>query len=358
MLTRQQIRNELVQLWAKDIGELESGGKNRSPMIDEINKTIPGSYLGAPYCIAGLLHRGVNAICKKYDLQNPVKQTPSTQKFFDVMQERGFYKPHGEPGDIAIMQNRKDSGKGHAWGVEKRTGLQTYDSIEYNTDVAGDRDGDGVHRQQRDDDGDSSKRLRGFIDVVDCIADANPELFEAEPVNNDGPSAPLVLAWDGKPGAREWTSHLIQQLMKSKLPDLPINDIELFERGYTKRNRIDKVAFWARLISKMTQYESKFNPACEYEEKTIFDSKGNKVVSTGLLQMSVESLRGWGIQTDQASLKNPIINLTIAVQLMEKLVSKHRYLTLKVDGKWKGLAAYWSVMRSSSDSFIKIKTWV
>jgi hypothetical protein len=428
-MTKNQARKEILDLWSRDVGQRETNGKNRSPLIDSINTRIGGvKTLGAPYCIAGLLARGVIPFCERHGFKmNRVHLTHGTQEFFRVMSKNGYARTTGDVADIGIMQNRTDENYGHAWGVVKKLNAHDYKSAEYNTDGSGSRDGDGFYFRERDDDGDFGKKFRGFIDVVQAIADANPEAFDetaTEPMRpvklertgllkgDKGPNVvrlqealrkkgfsirldgefgpetlkavqafqksvglmgtgavgdqtwaalegPPVLAWGEK--RADWTAKLISLVDGSKLPDLPMKDIESFEPGYSVRTRAGKVLFWARLISKMSQYESSFNPLAQYKEN-FKDANGEFVISRGLLQMSIESVRGYGFKLlDETQLHDPILSLNVAVYVMEKLVEKHGRLhgheLVGGKKKWKGLAAYWSVMRETSDNFLKIKTW-
>lgn len=430
-MNKAQARQEILELWLRDKGLRETGGKNRSPVIDAINLRIRKGTLGAPYCIAGLLARGVIPFCEKYGLKmNKIHITHGTQEFFNVMAKNGFAKSEGDVADIGIMQNRSDKNYGHAWGVKKRLNKKDYESAEYNTDGSGGRDGDGFYIRERDNDGDFLKSFRGFIDVVAAIEAGNPGFFDdseaPEPmrpldlkkiglikgdkgpavvrlqeglrkrgfsITVDGEFGPETLkavqafqksvglmgtgnvgeqtwtALEGSPelawGSKrdEWTKHLLGLVSASHLPDLAMTDIEGFEKGYSNRLRSEKVLFWARLISKMCQYESSFNPLAQYKEN-FKDARGEFVVSRGLLQLSIESCRGYGIQMkDETVLHDPLFNLKATVTIMEKLVSKHGRLCgyePQPGGKpkWKGVAAYWSCMRDTHDAFLKIKTWV
>lgn len=171
------LRNELIKLVAKDIGQRETGGNNRSPMIDAINDQL--AYRGAPYCISGLLVRGVKKLCRSYGLTNPVLMTASTQEFYDATPAKFKHAKGvlGHKGDIGIMQSKSNSDSGHAYILEEdetsTSGVQH--TIEYNTDGSGGRDGDGVYRRTRSQSGDLLKRYRGSVDVIAWILSANPD---------------------------------------------------------------------------------------------------------------------------------------------------------------------------------------
>ena len=171
-----EYRNRLVALVKEDVGQRETQGKNRSPLIDSINKAVPGADIGGPYCIAGLVHRGIMRLAKEKDLKVPAwMNTASTQSFYGGAP--GIYrKAKGEmpkKGDVCIQQNYNDQGRGHAYILSAdQTSINQY-SIEYNTDGSGGRDGDGVYERVRTQNGDALKRYRGAVDVVQALIDYN-----------------------------------------------------------------------------------------------------------------------------------------------------------------------------------------
>lgn len=172
------LRDALIKLVQKDIGQRETNGKNRSALIDMINSNCPGAYIGAPYCISGLLVRGVKKLCNNHGLVNPVKMTASTQEFYDSAPAKFKHAKGtlGHKGDIGIQQSRSNPDTGHAYILEEAeadtSGLQH--TIEYNTDGSGGRDGDGVYRRTRSQSGDMAKKYRGSVDVIAWILSANP----------------------------------------------------------------------------------------------------------------------------------------------------------------------------------------
>lgn len=168
------LRNYLVNLWMQDLDERETNGQNRSPMIDAINLRL-GVPLGSPYCIAGLLVRGVEHMCKTLGLSNPVPMTASTQKFWARVPDK-FKKLKGDmprKGDICIQRTYADKSRGHAYGMRTDQKDRYQETIEYNTNAAGSRDGQGVYGLIRTQDGDEKKEYLGSIDVVRWILEAN-----------------------------------------------------------------------------------------------------------------------------------------------------------------------------------------
>lgn len=173
----QRLRDRIVTLWQSDLDQYETKGSNRSPMIDEVNTHVSGAYLGAPYCIAGLVYRGIMAICKEEGLKMPSwMNTASTQSFYNSAPDK--YKiskdsPNkAKKGDIGIQQRYSNPDQGHAYGFRADENYSQL-TIEYNTDPGGSRNGDGVYERTRSRSGDAEKKYRGSVDVIKAILEAN-----------------------------------------------------------------------------------------------------------------------------------------------------------------------------------------
>ena len=167
------LRESLVHFWELDLGQREDQGKNRSLMIDHINFKL-GVPMGSPYCIGGLLVQGVEPLCFMYHLKNPIPMTASTQEFWRNAPAR-FLRPNGKPGkkgDICIMQNKAAKNYGHAYGLTEDEG-RDQKTIDYNTNLGGSRDGDGVFELVRNQGGTATKTYLGAVDVVAWIMEAN-----------------------------------------------------------------------------------------------------------------------------------------------------------------------------------------
>lgn len=172
-LAEAKLRAALVAKMRSQLGERETHGKNRSPLIDRVNKyTNAGN--GAQYCISACVY-DVNEVCKELGLKNPVPAECSTQAFYRNAPSK-YRRPKGtkaKMGDIGIQQSRNDPGHGHAYMFRKDQIDEKHLTIEANTDGSGGRDGDGWYERTRTDDGDSSKKYLGAVDVAQWILDAN-----------------------------------------------------------------------------------------------------------------------------------------------------------------------------------------
>lgn len=137
----------------------------------------------------------------------------------------------------------------------------------------------------------------------------------------------------------EWTKKLAVEILKYDWP-MP-KDARKFN---IKRMSTDELV---KVFIAMARYESNFDPEREYKE-SFKDSSGKPVVSTGLFQLSVESLRGYGIETNQRLLKDPLKNIEYAVKVFHWWVVRDRVIARKrycFFGTWRGAGRYWSVLR-------------
>lgn len=188
---------------------------------------------------------------------------------------------------------------------------------------------------------------------VDDPVPTSPET----PVVPEIPYAPVVPLWESEhQDGVKWTKHVQSELdirgtdLLSVLP----TDYKTFCPNYKNLNQARKKDFWAYLLSQMVRYESNFDPERSYKE-SFDDSNGDPVVSRGLLQLSFESGNDYGCGFDtQRDLHDPLQNLSCGIRILNRWMENDHRIASKVDGDWKGGARYWSVLRSTSDSYPKI----
>lgn len=122
------------------------------------------------------------------------------------------------------------------------------------------------------------------------------------------------------------------------------------EKYCPKFKSVDKVQFYLGLISQLAKFESGFNPAETYQED-FTDAKGSPVVSRGLLQISIESGRGYGCPlAAPTELHTPETNLECGVRILNRWIPKDGLLQGGSAGSWKGAARYWSPFRKESST--------
>ncbi len=171
----------------------------------------------------------------------------------------------------------------------------------------------------------------------------------------------IAFTWDSKHRDSmlwsEYTHQAIEEYGEDLIASEP-SDIENFCPEYKELNSEGKLMFWIHEVASMTKYESGFKPETFYKE-SFKDSKGNYIYSRGLLQISIESARGYDCDLDDAlDLHDPQKNLECGVRILNRWVKRDGVVASKrSDGKWVGGARYWSVLRkrSSSTSYDKIR---
>lgn len=116
---------------------------------------------------------------------------------------------------------------------------------------------------------------------------------------------------------------------------------------------IDRVKFYEAMLAAMAKRESAWDPTTKYTE-SFSDAKGVKVVSRGLLQISIESANQSAYKCNIKNaneLHDPSINLNCGVKILNYW-AKDGYLA-----KDKlGAGRYWSTMRpGTSKEYIRNK---
>lgn len=144
---------------------------------------------------------------------------------------------------------------------------------------------------------------------------------------------------------QEWTDHALEEFRASKLRGFfPIDEANWFP------NDMDRAECYVHLLAAMCKFESGFNPKQMYKEK-FKNSNGEYVVSTGLLQLSYESVAGYGFKTTTEKLKDPFHNITIAVKILERWITQDKKIAESRPNL--GGARYWSVLREPNVNEVK-----
>lgn len=148
------------------------------------------------------------------------------------------------------------------------------------------------------------------------------------------------------------TKILVREIKNSGLDKLLPKDAKEF--GY--KSGMDMVEFWGNILVQMMKYESSWKPETTYLE-AFKDSKGKRVLSSGLFQISVESAnntkRG-NCKAKQSDLIKADFNIWCSLRILKALIIERDINRLAgrgmVNGKidWYGGARYWSVLRTPS----------
>lgn len=167
-----------------------------------------------------------------------------------------------------------------------------------------------------------------------------------------------LMAWDGKVSAAPlWNVLLQDQITNEGLQRTSdLQDAVEFCPRYSELGENLRLQFWASLISWMARFESGFDPAETYTE-SFPDAQGNRVVSRGLLQLSIESANQsrYGCAVNKAvDLHEVRTNLACGTRILSVWVHNDGYAGKTLKSGQKGGARYWSVLRDSSASRAKI----
>jgi hypothetical protein len=172
----------------------------------------------------------------------------------------------------------------------------------------------------------------------------------------EAPQSELKADWP-----QEYTNYFLlhleahgQDLLKAQP-----KDIAEYCPGYEGLSLTKKKQMWLNIASALAKFESNWKPRAYYLEK-FPDSKGNRVESVGLFQMSKESQANYfcGMKTNE-DLYSPSNNILCFVKAANILVPQgNKYKspakTVRPDSyiggqalgsRWQGLGAFWSPFR-------------
>jgi hypothetical protein len=147
--------------------------------------------------------------------------------------------------------------------------------------------------------------------------------------------------WDGHPGAETWTGFVAKGLDSSALTTIVPADVATFWPNYGGADDQGRRQFWTMLISAIAKEESGFDPNCVYHEPLPLN-----VDSLGLMQLSLGDNHYGCNFTDEASVKDPELNLLCAVRILDRLVRRDGRIGGDAQHHAAGAAAYWSTLRT------------
>ncbi len=168
--------------------------------------------------------------------------------------------------------------------------------------------------------------------------------------NNDvdgyvDPNDPLL---NSKFKNAEWNDEVLRLVEKYGLTNLNPRDATAFFPDGDARNPQN----WANLIAGITAKESGFDPTLTYPERNKdgsprLNNDGQQIISTGLMQLSYESSRGYGFTgITTTDLKNPQKNLEVGVKILSELIGKDGVISGGTSEEtYIGGAKYWSTLR-------------
>lgn len=194
------------------------------------------------------------------------------------------------------------------------------------------------------------------------VMDLNPALIVSTLYPQNLPSGvdkiDVLLPWEAFNPKGTW-AYAIQKAMANPsnewLVNNPPRDVVDFCPRYSGLAEKEKTNFWALLISHISDWESRFVPLTASDEG-IFDPSKRGVISSGLTQISLRSAqascyqaRGCNAIKNQTDLFDPAKNLQCAVGVMSCLSENASCLSCKQNGRWKGIAQYWSTLQTARE---------
>lgn len=154
-----------------------------------------------------------------------------------------------------------------------------------------------------------------------------------------------------------WTSGAEKAVAASSLASRNPTDVSDFCPHYSALSTDQKNKFWVGLLSAIARPESNYKPETTYTED-FNDSSGKKVISRGLLQISIESanqkLYSCGIKKSE-DLQDPTINLQCGVKILDAWVRKDNVIASYIKGQPRGGGRYWSTLRQSKGHLPELK---
>jgi len=158
-------------------------------------------------------------------------------------------------------------------------------------------------------------------------------------------------AWSDYNADGSWTRATETAVSQSGLAKTVPADIREFCPRYQQLSTKERRKFWVGLLSAMAKPESGFKPEISYQER-FTDGKGKRVISRGLLQISIESANQKRYDCDiphAGLLHDPIVNLSCGVKILAKWVKEDGVIASKVKaGTHKGGGRYWSTLRQQT----------
>ena len=128
-------------------------------------------------------------------------------------------------------------------------------------------------------------------------------------------------------------------------------DVTAYCSAYPRLSMDQRRRFWRDLLAAIAWHESGHDTDLTYRER-FTDNSGQRVVSRGLLQLSIESSRAYDCPLDEAEqLHDPARNIDCAVRILDKWVGQDGVISRDGGGQprqWLGGARYWSVLRRST----------
>lgn len=190
-------------------------------------------------------------------------------------------------------------------------------------------------------------------------------------INGEAPASILPhwygYAWEPAksrvaPVADLWTEAIYKEIYNNApaLTTIVPKDIQNICPKYPTMSKEARTLFWVKLVSVLAAKESMYNVEAKFDDTKNISGSSNKVISTGLLQISHLSSQQSAYNCKMISadpiqgakdLKDGIKNMRCGIQIMNYWVSTDQALAFSPknleNGRpfWNGLARYWGPFR-------------
>jgi len=166
-----------------------------------------------------------------------------------------------------------------------------------------------------------------------------------------------IPTWESEDYFFNETFQYVLNFWAKKLARTIPRDIDKFCPKYSLRIHEEKVEFWKFLLMTVSYFESGFNSSVKYTEN-FSDRNGKRVISRGLFQLSIESIKGYsrhGLTAPNFAdeLHEPPKNLDCAAFVFHHWIERDLVISEITRGQWRGGARYWAVLRNPKVNQIK-----
>ena len=174
-----------------------------------------------------------------------------------------------------------------------------------------------------------------------------------EPLPRGAEKVPYRFSWDAHNPKGTWAYAVREGLRANEalVSDSP-RDVADFCPRYFSLAKKEKEIFWIALVNLIANFESSYIPLTASDEGR-FNPGAKGVISSGLTQLSLGSTRnacyqarGCDLIRNQQDLFTPARELRCAIAVMSCLAESGGCVSCKEGNSWKGIAAYWSTLRT------------
>lgn len=190
----------------------------------------------------------------------------------------------------------------------------------------------------------------GFL-LVGCLLASTSCVVgpQSQPGNPPVPISAAPLAWEKDHPERAVWSQSLRQALSGELGRFGVpQDIAEYCPAFSSLDTAGRTEALSVMAVAMAKRESSYDPATVFGEPPPLS-----VDSIGLFQLSYEDGFSWcSLDRSSNSLQDPVNNIVCAVGEMARLVARDGVIASgSTSSDAKGLARYWSVIRTGSSHF-------